>query len=266
MAGNQVVTIIEADGSTLTDLEVLGLGRQAAAASKSVTEATEDKAVSDAIAASLAVLDDWDETDRAKVNLIVGQAGISAGAGAVGANTPRMTHASDDPMLAAIIGTVAHGDADAGNASKIGFKAIASPKSLTLVPANARTNAYADLDGAMLVKLNTTNADIISEAVTDTTGNPTAFTNFGAVAGLRNYVTSINCFRTDAGSTMAYVDFRDGVGGTVLWRMPLPEKGGSMETSALPLFKSTVNTALAFDVSTPLTSVFISLSGFQSKA
>lgn len=55
-----------------------------------------------ASAASLTVLDDWDESDRAKVNPIVGQAGITAGAGAVAANTPRTTLASDDPAVAAL--------------------------------------------------------------------------------------------------------------------------------------------------------------------
>lgn len=56
--------------------------------------------------ASLSVLDDWDETDRAKVNIVVGQAGITAGAGSVAANTPRVTHASDDPAVA-VLGAVA---------------------------------------------------------------------------------------------------------------------------------------------------------------
>lgn len=55
-----------------------------------------------AAAASLSVLDDWDETDRAKVNVIAGQAGITAGAGAVAANTPRTTLASDDPAVTAL--------------------------------------------------------------------------------------------------------------------------------------------------------------------
>lgn len=53
-------------------------------------------------ATSLAIIDDWDETDRAKVNVIVGQAGITAGAGAVEANTPRVTHASDDPVTTSV--------------------------------------------------------------------------------------------------------------------------------------------------------------------
>lgn len=49
---------------------------------------------------SLGIIDQWDETDRAKVNIVVGQAGVSAGAGPVAANTPRVTHASDDPAVA----------------------------------------------------------------------------------------------------------------------------------------------------------------------
>lgn len=68
------------------------------------TQATDDAGVVSLgqIAASASVLDDWDESDRAKVNLVVGQAGVTAGAGAVAANTPRVTLASDDPLLTAL--------------------------------------------------------------------------------------------------------------------------------------------------------------------
>ena len=62
-----------------------------------LTLAADDPAVG-----ALQILDDWDESDRAKVNVIVGQAGITAGAGAVAANTPRATLASDDPAVAAL--------------------------------------------------------------------------------------------------------------------------------------------------------------------
>lgn len=48
---------------------------------------------------ALQIMDDWDESDRAKVNPIVGQAGVAAGAGAVGATVPRVTLASDDPAV-----------------------------------------------------------------------------------------------------------------------------------------------------------------------
>lgn len=47
-----------------------------------------------ATATSLAVLDDWDETDRAKVNLIVGQAGVAGGYGTIGSNTQRVAQAA----------------------------------------------------------------------------------------------------------------------------------------------------------------------------
>lgn len=69
------------------------------------THATDDPAV-----VALQIMDDWDESDRAKVNIIAGQAGISAGAGAVAANTPRTTLASDDPAVA-LLGTI---DTDTG--------------------------------------------------------------------------------------------------------------------------------------------------------
>lgn len=74
-----------------------------------VTIATDDPATvllgtidadTGAIKTSVEIMDDWDESDRAKVNLVVGQAGITANAGAVGASTPRVTLASDDPAVA----------------------------------------------------------------------------------------------------------------------------------------------------------------------
>jgi len=55
-----------------------------------------------AIEASLDIMDDWDESNRAKVNPIVGQAGVAAGVGVVGATVPRVLVASDDLMSAAI--------------------------------------------------------------------------------------------------------------------------------------------------------------------
>ena len=48
-----------------------------------------------AIQAAVEILDDWDETDRAKVNIIAGQAGVAAGSGAVGATTQRVVLATD---------------------------------------------------------------------------------------------------------------------------------------------------------------------------
>lgn len=70
---------------------------------------------------ALQIIDDWDESDRAKVNVIAGQAGITAGAGAVAANTPRVTHASDDPSVT-VLGAVADAAATAGGTGSVSAK------------------------------------------------------------------------------------------------------------------------------------------------
>lgn len=113
------------------------------------TLASDDPAVT-----ALQVLDDWDESDRAKVNLIAGQAGITAGAGAVGASTPRVTLASDDPAVAAL-GTI---DADtsvlAGAVS--GTEMQVDVVSLPAVDLGATDNAVLD---DIATKLGTIDAD-----------------------------------------------------------------------------------------------------------
>lgn len=58
---------------------------------------------------SVEIMDDWDESDRAKVNPIVGQAGVQGGSGVVGANTQRVVLATDVALPA---GTNNIGDVD----------------------------------------------------------------------------------------------------------------------------------------------------------
>lgn len=53
----------------------------------------------DPVTTALQIIDDWDESDRAKVNPIVGQAGVAGGAGASSATTQRVTEGSTS-MLA----------------------------------------------------------------------------------------------------------------------------------------------------------------------
>lgn len=175
--------------------------------------------------------------------------------------------ASMTPLSVQSAGAVAHDSADSGNPVKIGLKAETSPKGITLVADGDRTDAYADADGLQLVKLNTSGADAISESVSNTDGASTAFTNFSAVASTKNYITAYTAFRTDAGSSMAYIDLRDGTAGSVLWRIPLPPTGGAISPpyNGPCLFKTSANTALAFDVSGALSTVYISVAGYQSK-
>jgi len=62
-----------------------------------------------AIQAAAEIMDDWDESDRAKVNTIVGQAGVQGGSGSVSANTQRVVLATDVGLPA---GTSNIGDMD----------------------------------------------------------------------------------------------------------------------------------------------------------
>lgn len=63
---------------------------QGTAANLNMTEAS-----AAAIKTAVEIIDDWDESDRAKVNLIAGQAGVAGGAGATGATTQRVVTAND---------------------------------------------------------------------------------------------------------------------------------------------------------------------------
>jgi hypothetical protein len=164
------------------------------------------------------------------------------------------------------VGTIAHASADSGNPIKVGARAAATLSDDTMVANADRVDAVADLDGALLMRGQFPLGDLTSESVSDTGGSSTAFSNFGATSGVRNYITAATVFRTDAGTSTAYVDFRDGTGGAVIWRMPLPPNGGSIEPAGdVPYFKTSANTALAYDVSAALTTVYISVSGFRSK-
>lgn len=163
-------------------------------------------------------------------------------------------------------GNVAHDAADSGNPVKIGAKASATLSDDTMVANGDRTDAVSDLDGALLTRGQFPLGDLLSEAVSDTGGSSTAFTNFGATASTRNYVTALHVFRTDAGTTPIFVDFRDGTGGSVLYRMVIPPNGGAiLPAGATPYFRTSANTALAYDVSAATTTVYISVSGFKSK-
>lgn len=90
--------------------------------------------------ASLSVLDDWDESDRAKVNPIAGQAGVQGGSGVVNALTQRVTLATDVGLPA---GTSNIGDVDiasiAAGDNNIGNVDIESMPNVTLA-AGTNTN------------------------------------------------------------------------------------------------------------------------------
>lgn len=162
-----------------------------------------------------------------------------------------------------VYGAVAHDSADSGNPIKTGSRAVSSLATATLVAAADRADGVSDLDGAVIQRPLCPLGDVIVERVSNTNGTSTAFSNFGAVASTRNYITTLTVYNDSA--TSGYLDIRDGTAGTVLFTLPLPAKGGGTVSFPVPLRQTTANTALAFDVSAALTTVYISAIGFQSK-
>lgn len=171
----------------------------------------------------------------------------------------------DVDVTSAIItgGAVAHDAADSGNPIKVGAKASATLSDDTMVANADRTDLTSDLDGAVIVRNSRPLGDVISERVSNTDGNSTAFSNFGATASTRNVITGYSVY--NASATAGYLDFRDGTGGSVLWTVPLPATGGANFAIPDGIFRTTANTALAYDVSAALTTVYISVTGFKSK-
>jgi len=165
---------------------------------------------------------------------------------------------------ASVSGDVAHDAADAGEPVKVGAKAETSPAGITLVADGDRTNLYADADGLLLVKPYTSGADILSERVSNTDGASTAFTTFGATASVYNYITTVIVHNAHA-TTSGYVDLRDGAAGAVIATIPAPANGGTAISFPVPLKQPTANTALAFDASAAITTIYITLIGFKSK-
>jgi len=137
-----------------------------------------------------------------------------------------------------------------------------------LTPSNPATSTLQTTGNTSLstIATNTTRPTLISERTSNTDGASTALSNFGALASNFNYIYALSIFRTDAGTTPIYIDFRDGTGGSILYSVVLPPNGGAVIANhwQSPLFRTSANTALAFDVSAATTTVFISVSGFRS--
>lgn len=163
-----------------------------------------------------------------------------------------------------ITGNVAHDAADSGAPVKIGFKAEDAVATATMVADGDRVDAIADLDGVQIIKHYASNKDLKSTTQSVTATTSTAATNFGAVASTKNFITNITVFNSSATDT--YLKIQDGNGGTTFWVVPCPKGGGAVITFPTPLVQPTANTALYFAANAAVTTLFVSIAGFQSKA
>ena len=160
-------------------------------------------------------------------------------------------------------GAIAHDGVDSGKPIKIGGRAASTLSDDTMVANADRSDFVTDVDGTQIVRLNFPLADLLTERTTNTDGASTASGVFTATASTRSVVTAISVYNSSA--TPGYIDFRDGTAGSVLWTMALPAGGGAVLSDPTGMFRTSANTALAYDVSAALSTVYISVSGFKSK-
>jgi hypothetical protein len=148
-SGTRLIPLLDADGHSQVDVLSSALPSGAATEAKQDTQITAEQAIQTAVQ----IMDDWDESDRAKVNLIVGQAGIAGGTGADGATVPRVTLATNVALPA---GTNNIGDVDVASITA-GDNTIGRVK-IT--------------DGTDVVDvLNLTNSDPLAVAIVDSNGD-----------------------------------------------------------------------------------------------
>jgi hypothetical protein len=162
-----------------------------------------------------------------------------------------------------VVGDAAHDAAAAGNPLYMGGYATNSIEGVTQVTAGDVTRQVHDLNGVQVVRPHTTLEECISERVTNTDGASTALTNFAAAgAGAHNYITQVTLWNSSA--TDGFVDLRDGTGGSVKWTIPAPQTGGCTISFDPPL-KFGDNTAVAFDASAAISTIYLSFNGFQAQ-
>jgi hypothetical protein len=223
---NQTVTVLEADGVTSTDVEVLGFGRQAAAASKSVAASTEDKAVLDAIAASLALLDNVTQTANAPVTTDVALVvaihpdSVNANGQATMANSAPVTLASNQDWPVSTTGfmkkeDVANADGDAGIPAMVVRKA--TPANLS-----GTDGDYEFLQasaGSLWVASVATDKTLVSERVIaggshyETVAASQSDQSLGATGATGDYLESLICVVATAATSQ--VQIKDGAGSAI---------------------------------------------------
>lgn len=103
-------------------------------------------------ATSLAVIDDWDETNRAAVNTISGQVGVTGGSGTVDAATQRVVLATDVALPA---GTNAIGKLASNSGVTIGAVELAAAQTLETVSTITNVVHVDDNSGSLTVDLAT---------------------------------------------------------------------------------------------------------------
>lgn len=160
-----------------------------------------------------------------------------------------------------IVGDVAHDAGVAGNPVQVGGYASNNIEGITQVANGDLTREVHDLNGVLVTRPHTTLEEIQSVRTTNTDGNSTSLVA-AAGSGVHNYLSAITIWNSS--STDGFVDLRDGTAGSVLYTVPAPQTGGAHITFPVPL-KFGDNTAIAYDVSGAISTIYISAVFFQAQ-
>ena len=161
-----------------------------------------------------------------------------------------------------VVGDVAHDAAAAGNPLLGAARAAATVEGLTQVAGADSTYLTSDLNGCLVARNGTTLEELVSERISNTNGTSTDLTGAFAAggAGIHAYITSVTVHNAHA-STNGYMDLRNAAAGAIVWTLPLPATGGTTHNFDPPL-KFAANTAVAYDVSAAITTVYASFNGY----
>lgn len=147
----------------------------------------------------------------------------------------------------------------------IGARATASVEGISEVAGDDASVITTDLSGVQIVRTAVAAEELVSFYVANTDGAEDAVTGLGAGgATIYNYITSVTISNRHA-TTNAQVNLLDGSGGSVFWEFPAPATGGTTHNFNPPLKQPTVNTALYVDPSAAVTTIGISIAGYQGQ-
>jgi len=164
-----------------------------------------------------------------------------------------------------VVGDVAHDAAAAGNPVLVAARATASVEGNTEVAGDDASFIASDLSGAVITRAACAPEELVSFYVANTDGAEDAVTGLDAGgATIFNYITSVTVHNAHA-STNGFVSLLDGSAGSIFWVFPAPATGGTTMNFDPPLKQKTVNTALYVDVSGAITTMYISVAGYQGQ-
>ena len=196
--------------------------------------------------------------DNSAALLSAATSAIPAGSNNIGSVNQGSAPWTVNPGTAANWGVGATGSAVPANAFYDG--GLASSSEPTATTTGDTVGALRDLAGKAVTSPYANRENMVRGAASATgTGATTVIASAGG--SLKNYITDVECGRTDAGSTAAYVTFNDSAS-TILVLPNGGGGGGNNKTFNVPIVTAAA-TAFTFTSSASITTVYCNAQGFK---